>query len=594
VFSFSAIRQWFHDRRIRSKIVLVYLPLILIPLLVLGYASNVIYSNATIEKTKKSVADKSSLIQTRLNGMITNAESCANMITLNLNKIIALTQNDPTDAFDLQRYTQITNQLAFALLVFPDVESAVLIDEKNHLYGTSQAVEANPAAALDSDLLRETKKTNGMNIWFPMQKRNFLVNQTNESVLSLGKKITDIYTGQELGILILNIKESSLSSVYHTNGAGEYFITDAAAQVVSAENSSILLKPVQDIRLKQWILANENATDIQSIDTGRMLLASSSFSRLGWKLINVIPMKDLTAENQKITLLILTIGGICFIFAVSGAGIFSKLISNPIIHLSNSMKRFSEGNLNAVMEVNSKDEMGLLASGFNTMNQTIIQLLSNIKLEQKKKREYELALIQAQIKPHFLYNTLDVIYALSELGRIKDVQKTTKALADFYRVTLSKGRDSITIEEELRNVKDYLSIQQIRYSDVFNYTIEVENSVLPHSILKLTLQPLVENAIYHGLKEKGDIGSLQVHAFTEAETIKIQISDDGVGMDAEKIQDILQTDEAGQGQVMSYGLRNVDHRLRLYFGEDYGLLIESEKGKGTVVTVRIPLDFQGE
>jgi two-component system sensor histidine kinase YesM len=258
------------------------------------------------------------------------------------------------------------------------------------------------------------------------------------------------------------------------------------------------------------------------------------------------------------------------------------------------MKRFSEGNLNAVMEVNSKDEMGLLASGFNTMNRTIIQLLSNIKLEQKKKREYELALIQAQIKPHFLYNTLDVIYALSELGRIKDVQKTTKALADFYRVTLSKGRDSITIEEELRNVKDYLSIQQIRYSDVFNYTIEVENSVLQHSILKLTLQPIVENAIYHGLKEKGDFGFLQVHAFTEAETIKIQIIDNGVGMDAEKIREILHSDETGQGQVMSYGLRNVDHRLRLYFGEDYGLLIESERGKGTVVTVRIPLDFQGE
>jgi two-component system sensor histidine kinase YesM len=211
-------------------------------------------------------------------------------------------------------------------------------------------------------------------------------------------------------------------------------------------------------------------------------------------------MSELTAENQKITLLILAIGVICFIFAVFGAGGLSKLISNPIIHLSNSMKRFSEGNLNVVLEVNSKDEMGLLASGFNTMNRTSSSLLNNIKLEQKKKREYELALIQAQIKPHFLYNTLDVIYALSELGRVKDVQKTTKALADFYRVTLSKGRDIITIEEEMRNVRDYLSIQQIRYSDVFNYTMEVENAVLPHSILKLTLQPLVENAIYHGLK----------------------------------------------------------------------------------------------
>jgi len=586
--------QWFRDRRIRSKIVLVYLPLILIPLLVLGYTSSVIYSNATIEKTKKSISDKSFLIQTRLNGMITNAESSANMITLNLNKIDSLKQQTATGKFDLQRYTQVTNQLTFALLVFPDVESAVFVDRNNHWYGTSLAIEANSNAAIDSELLIETQKTNGTNIWFPMQKRNYLVNDVNEPVLTLGKKIIEINTGQELGILILNMKESSLSAVYRSNkgdGQGDYFITDYDGKVVSAQNSNILLEPVQDTKLMQWIVSNENRADIEQIDNGTMLLSSSSFSRLGWKLISVTPMKELTAESEQIAILILIIAMICFIFAVSGAGVLSKLISNPIIRLSRSMKRFNEGNLNVVMEVNSKDEMGLMASGFNTMNRTIKELLNNIKLEQKKKQEYELALIQAQIKPHFLYNTLDVIYALSEMGRVKDVQKTTKALADFYRVTLSKGRDMITIEEEIRNVKDYLAIQQIRYADVFNYTVDVENVVLSHSIPKLTLQPLVENAIYHGLKEKKEFGTLHIHAFVDEDTILIQIKDNGVGMTTEKIQKIFAEDEEENGQVVSYGLRNVHHRIRLYLGEEYGLHIISERGNGTVVTVRIPLHF---
>ena len=589
--------QWFRNRRIRSKIVLVYLPLILIPLMVLGYTSSVIYSNATIEKTKKSISDKSFLIQTRLNGMITNAESCANMITLNLNKINSLKKQTATGKFDLQRYTEITNQLTFALLVFPDVESAVFVDRNNHWYGTSLAIEANSNSAFDSELLIETQKTNGTNIWFPMQKRNYLVNDVNEPVLTLGKKIIEINTGQELGILILNMKESSLSAVYRSNkgdGQGDYFITDYDGKVVSAQNSNILLEPVQDTKLMQWIVSNENRADIEQIDNGTMLLSSSSFSRLGWKLISVTPMKELTAESEQIAILILIIAMICFIFAVSGAGVLSKLISNPIIRLSRSMKRFSEGNLNVVMEVNSKDEMGLMASGFNTMNRTIKELLNNIKLEQKKKQEYELALIQAQIKPHFLYNTLDVIYALSEMGRVKDVQKTTKALADFYRVTLSKGRDMITIEEEIRNVKDYLAIQQIRYADVFNYTVDVENVVLSHSIPKLTLQPLVENAIYHGLKEKEEFGTLHIHAFVDEETILIQIKDNGVGMTTEKISEIFAEDEVENGKVMSYGLRNVHHRIRLYWGEEYGLHIKSERGNGTVVTVRIPLHFQGE
>ncbi|QGQ99019.1 sensor histidine kinase [Paenibacillus psychroresistens] len=594
---FAHAFQWFHDRRIRSKIFLVYLPLILIPLLVLGYTSSIVYSNATIEKTKKSVADTSFLIQTRLNGIITNAESCAAMLTLNLNKIISLTDLPTDDNYNLQRYTQITNQLAFALLVFPDVESAVLLDTQNQLYGTTPEIEANAEAAFASKLYEETQKTNGRNSWFPMEKRDFLVKQANEPVITLGKKIFNINTGQELGILFLNIRESSLSSVYRTNlgnGEGDYFITDVNGTVVSSLDSQSLLKPVADTELRQWIISNEERTDVQQIAAGKMLLASSTFERLGWRMVSVIPMSQLMAETERIALLILMIGVVCFIFAVSAAGILSKLISNPIIKLSKSMKRFSEGNLNVVMEVNSKDEMGLMASGFNTMNRTISQLLTNIKLEQKKKREYELALIQAQIKPHFLYNTLDVIYALSELGRVKDVQKTTKALADFYRVTLSKGKDSITIEEEMRNVKDYLAIQQIRYSDVFDYTIDVDNAVLKHSILKLTLQPLVENAIYHGLKEKGEMGALVVKAYLEDEWIKLQIIDNGVGMDADKLAEVLQTNESGQAQGMSYGLHNVDHRLRLYFGEDYGLIIDSERGKGTVVTVRIPLDFQGE
>jgi two-component system, sensor histidine kinase YesM len=593
-----SLLQWLQDQRIRTKIVLVYIPLILIPLFVLGYASHAIYSNAIIEKTKRNVADSSSLIITRLSGMLTNVESCANMLTLNLNKILVEDADGPNEEFDLQRYTAITNQLSFGLLVFPDVESAAFVDEQGHVYGSTVRIESNAAMAAKSELIANVAKTNGLNVWFPVERRNYLVTDPTAAVLTLGKKIVNINTGQMLGILLLNVRESELSTVYRNMDSlplGSYFIADHAGTVVSSSEPGEILKPIRDQGLSDWSRSVEHATDIRQIDGERQLVAGNAFPvtpALGWKLISVIPLRELTADLDQITLIIVMIGSLCCLFALAGAGLLSKLIASPIIRLAKGMKGFHEGNLDLRVEVHSTDEIGLFASSFHTMTQRIKELVANITLEQKKKREYELALIQSQIKPHFLYNTLDVIYALSEMGRSKDVSRTTKALADFYRVALSQGREQITVEEELRSVKDYLAIQHIRYSDVFTYTFEVDNDILSSEILKLTIQPIVENAIYHGLKEKGEMGRLTIRGFRSEQSIVLEVADDGVGMSEEKLQKLR---KAGAGEVaVGFGLHNVDDRIKLYFGEDYGMAIQSEQGIGTTVTIRLPAKAWGQ
>jgi two-component system sensor histidine kinase YesM len=299
----------------------------------------------------------------------------------------------------------------------------------------------------------------------------------------------------------------------------------------------------------------------------------------------------LTEDTRKITKLIFLIGLVCFVFALFGARLLSNVISKPIVHLSRHMKKLKEGNLDQQIEVTSGDEIGLLASGFNTMMSRVKELLANIGAEQRKKREYELALMQAQIKPHFLYNTLDVIYTLSEMGRARDVQRTTKALADFYRVALSKGKDQIKLEEEIRSVMDYLSIQHIRYSDVFNFNIDIAPNILDCTIPKLTIQPLIENAIYHGLKNKASFGKLTITGKREDQKVILVVTDDGAGMTEDRLQAIKMSMNDSQQQV-GYGLCSVHQRIKLYFGESYGIQIESESGIGTVVTVELP--YQAE
>ncbi|MDQ0877126.1 two-component system sensor histidine kinase YesM [Paenibacillus sp. V4I3] len=587
---------WFRNQRIRYKIIMIYFPLIFVPLFVLGFVSNQVYTNAIVKKTIKNVSDNSSLIITRITGMLTNVESCANMLTINLNKLIVEDpQSQGAAETSLQMYTQITNQLSFALLVFPDVQSAAFIDANGRVFGSNLLMERNRELIASSEMLKQVDASIGnKNIWFPMQQRNYLTPDSQEIVMTLGKRIVNIYTGQQLGMLVLNIKESSLSAIYQKIGSiqdGSYFIVNEGGVVISSQHPEDLLQEVADPTMKNWITSSKDTSDLTSFQHEKTLVVSSDVPSFGWKLISMAPLESLTADTRKITILIVLIGLICLFFALLGAGMLSQFIAKPIMGLTKHMKKVKEGNLDIEFQVNSEDEIGLLASGFNAMIRRVQELLTNINFEQKKKREYELALIQAQIKPHFLYNTLDVIYTLSEMGRTRDVQRTTKALADFYRAALSKGRETITIEEEVRNVKDYLSIQRIRYSDVFTFEFDIRSEVLGGLIPKLTIQPLVENAIYHGLKTKGSLGLLKVTGEIVEGKIKIIVSDDGVGMLPQRLEALVKKPESPE-QAVGYGLRNVNDRIQLYFGDEYGLQIESQLGQGTEVTLWLP--FQSE
>ncbi|MFC4779311.1 sensor histidine kinase [Paenibacillus sp. GCM10023252] len=588
------ISEWFRNQRIRSKMMLVYLPLLLLPLFVLGFTANTIYSNAIVKKTTESFTDNSALIINRLDGMLTNTASSANMLALNLNRILGLPkESDNKNTFDLPRYNAITTQLSLALVVFPDVESIVFVDHVGRMYGSDPQLEREPERAMNSHAYKTIMETNGINKWLPMERRDYLTMNGEQPVLTLGKHLYDIKTGTHLGLLFLNVREDRLSSVLEamkSEPSAEAFIADGGGQVVSSPSKEELLLPIATASTQSWVNAHNRASAIRSIEGERMLLAVRSFPQLGWKLVSVTPLRALTTGLEGLQWTLIAIAAICSLAATFAATFLSKRIASPIVELARSMKGFEEGDLDSQLKVGARDEMGYLALGFNEMLRRLRELLDNVKLEQRKKREYELALIQSQIKPHFLYNTLDVIYALSTMGRAADVQRTTKALADFYRVSLSSGRENITLEEEVRNVRDYLAIQHIRYADVFTYELDLPKSIMKTSIVKLTLQPLVENAIYHGLKEQPRMGHLLLRGYQEGNRIVLEVIDDGVGIPPLKLASLLEQPgaEAAADSRSSYGLRNVNDRLKLTYGNGYGLVIRSELGEGTVVTVTLP------
>lgn len=591
------LKIWFSNQLIRNKIIVIYIPLIIISMFVVGYFSNIIYNGEIVRKTIKNVFDNSTLIVTRIDSMLTNTVSCATMITINLNEIIHESDSSSENTVDeLVLANRIKNVLNNALMIFPDVESAAFISINRKIYTTDGRLEHGLDRALESELIKSLDMTGGTNRWFPMQRRDFLVADEESPVLTIAKEIINIKSGNKLGSLFLNVKEESISSIYNNLEPGKqssYLITDEDGIIISSQDKEELMKPIGDASLKQWILMEDASVWNQRINGEETLVTKANFSRLGWKMVSRSLIKELTEDVRKVNLLFLAVSMVCLAFTVLGAGILSKVIANPLVKLTWSMNNIRDEYLDFHFNIESKDEVGVLASGFNKMVGRIRNLLIDIRHEQKKKREYELALIQAQIKPHFLYNTLDVIYTLADMGRLMELKKATKSLADFYRVALSKGREIITIGEEISITTNYLFIQRIRYSDVFDFEVAISDEIGHYSINKLTIQPLVENAIYHGLKMKGSPGKILIEGFKEDNDIVIRIVDDGVGISEEKLGELLNF-KIDSGQKTSFGLSNVDERIKIYYGHDYGLGIHSTIGKGTEVTVRIPAREIGE
>lgn len=587
----NVIKKYYKNQMIKNKFILIYVPLVIIPLIILGYFSNMIYTNSITKKTVENVLDNSKLIIAEVDNVISNAEGCSKIITISINNVIhEIIQQKTNQITELNYKNRIRNQLGFALMFFSDIEAAIFIDMNSQVIGTDMKIENDIKNLDELDIIEVLRETSGKSMWFPMEKRNLMVSDENNPVLSLGKKIIDINSGETLGFLLLNIKESTFSDMFNELGPvkqSTYSIIDNEGTIISASNYEKLLKPIDNKGIKEWVLSENKGYEIKKIDNKKILLTSADYEKFRWTLLSQIPLKALTADIDKITLIIILISFLCLILALVGAGTVTVFIVEPIIQLKNNMMKMREGNLENYCEVKSVDEIGQLAYGFNSMIDRIKELLSNIKYEQKKKREYELALIQAQIKPHFLYNTLDLIYVLTEMERNQEASKVTKALADFYRVILSKGREIIPLNEEIKSIIDYLNIQKLRYSDIFDFDIEIEDSIKTCKILKLTIQPLVENAIYHGLKQKGSFGRIRIKAIKKGELVLIKVSDDGVGIQEHKLQQILSA-VPRESDKAYFGLSNVNERLKLYFGNSYGLRIKSKVNVGTEVAITIP------
>lgn len=284
------------------------------------------------------------------------------------------------------------------------------------------------------------------------------------------------------------------------------------------------------------------------------------------------------------------IGVLIIVVAVSAVMIVSGIIQ-PISQLNQATEKIAQGDFNARAQADSDDEVAELAVSFNKMAGSMQSLIDKVKEDERKMRKADLRLLQEQIQPHFLYNTLDTIVWLIESNEPDEAVTMVVTLSDFFREILSKGKEFISIKEEEKHISSYLQIQEMRYRDILEYDIQLDQVIYKYQILKLTLQPVVENALYHGIKYKRAKGCIHIHGEKEGDIIRLTVRDDGVGMDEEELEQLRQQIEKPCQETekeKGFGLANVNERIHMYFGPEYGMKIQSQKGKGTTVEIVIP------
>jgi len=411
-------------------------------------------------------------------------------------------------------------------------------------------------------------------------------------VVSCSTLLKSPYYEENLGVLLVDINYNLINDMVSSIKLGQkgyVFIVDNNGDIVYHPKQQLLYSGLKSEDM-DTILNSEDGTKTVVEDRKKKQYTITTSKYSGWKVVSSVYMEDILSYKPNLDRFFFIMGTLAIFISIFISVLISRSILHPIKKLVNTMHQVEEGNLNVSIDIKNDNEIGELAKAFNLMTNRVNNLVNQNKKIEKNKRKNELRALQAQINPHFLYNTLDSIIWMAESKNYKAVVTMTSALAKLFRISISKGEQYITVAEEIEHVENYLKIQKIRYGDHLDYHIDVEEDIKQNKIIKLIIQPIVENAIYHGIKNVPGGGMIDISVKKYDNKILITIADDGVGMSKQEINLLFSKNQElpKEKKLGGVGVRNVDNRIKLYYGEDYGLEIESEIYEGTTVKAWLP------
>jgi len=416
-------------------------------------------------------------------------------------------------------------------------------------------------------------------------------------VVSFSKAVKLVKQGEVIeGVLVLHVNFNQIESLvkHITNGTRGYLyiIEESGGNVVYHPRLELVYTKVIEENVELALRHSYGSYIYKDADKQEKIMSIQTISNVGWKVVGVIDVESTILGKKSLKEPMISLGIAFVLIVVVISSVIARWISNPIRGLARKMKDIGYSNLGEKVEIQTSPydprEIRHLSLQFTSMMSTISDLMAKVVKEQDLKRKHELDALQAQINPHFLYNTLDMLVSMVGVNKNDEVIKTIAALSRLFRISIGKGKAETTIREELEHVRNYLLIQHIRFKDKFDYMIEMDEEVANFMTLKLIIQPIVENAIKHGFELAVDKGLIRITAKLIDGQVVFTVEDNGLGMSEERLQQIrsgLYESKTGTG----VGVYNVQNRIHLYYGDQYNLQFESEIEEGTRVTIPIPV-----
>lgn len=584
--------RFFSDLKLMHKFLLSYFLLILIPLFLLSTftysrVSSILESYITFS-TKQAFDQTYSFLSYKLyrfsdiSDIIRVDDSLSDMLS-----------TDPK-AYDIHSQIKDMTDIIRFIGSFQDnidvYKVRLYVNDEFYYSNDSINLLSNTQAKASKwySLLKEPGKKN---LWCPSSYLE-LINNRDPELLSVVASIRNpIDYSEDVGFLRIDFQKSMIDEIIknaNTVDGSLTYIQNSRGEIVSTSDAKLLEKYSISVDLADKLSRKSNDIHSININNNNCLVESNLIENTDWYMITIIPTDSIFIKIRSIRNDLLILLGVIGTIALALAFYFSNSLNRRISKLIKAMRKVHEGNLDTFIENTSSDEIGELIDNYNYMIDRMTVLIEQQYKSGKKVKNAELKALQAQINPHFLYNTLDMINWMSYKNMNKEISSAVKNLAKFYKLSLNRGKSITSIKDEITHVSLYAEIQNMRYSNRVNLQIDVEELVYEYSIPKITLQPIVENSILHGIlgRENGS-GTITITGKIEGEEIVLLVQDDGIGIPENKLGTILSEKTENQ-KGSGYGLRNINERLMLSYGEQYGLSYSSQLGKGTSVLIRIP------
>ena len=580
-----------------KKLLLIFIGLSLIPFAILAIYSYSSTKRLVEQRVGTSMQQSVEQMEISIDLMLESIENLSS--TLLLEDTLYLRDNSIVgmlseyEGYDYATYTiarkSLENIMSMYTITNRHIESVYLVKDERFIASAPAVFSTivNPLS-LDwySDFLNSGKNAE----WCGMHSTIPYSTYSNSNVISYMRKVNNRYNTINLGVMWIDVNERWFNEVYKKldmQEGAEIFIVDASRNIVSHSQSTSLS---ENLPPESYTEALVPASGFYSavIDGVSVIIAHSYLERAGWNIVYTIPLSAVMSDYYAMLKSYLFYTGIIFVLLALAILATSYTITFPLINLINLMKKASHGDFNVRAPVQSRDEIGELCSNFNVMIEDIDRLINEVYIAQTKQKEAELLALQFQINPHFLYNTLQTIKWLADSYNAVDIQNIVLSLARIFRFSI-KSSSAVKLSDELQNIRDYITIQKFRYEQRLEVQIEVdkpaENFVLPN----LVLQPLVENAIIHGIEKKPEGGKIRVNVSMSESEISIIVWDNGVGIDQCRLESIIENLEgdSDSGEDVSIGLRNIYERFKLMYGKRVRFSINSSPEEFTEVKITV-------